>query len=322
MRFVVEAPHRVGWLPVWDDPEAPSTLDRLIARADEAAHEVVLRDADLLDESEWFRDARTKMRDRLLELRELARASAWTTTSARSASWPVTTLAEAERALRMANSPVKVLVENRLRDGALLEVAVRLLAGETLRLLWIKPPAPVAIDVLHAGGSGDMPRFIEREAAQARQADLPLRLIVIADSDRNGPHQPPSKQATRIEQIAFQQGARPFILTKREGENYIPDDHWRAELQRNPHNPNWTQTMTDILAMSADDRDYCDMEELGCKQLTPHYDPNRPYHLEILLQRVRQTHDPASLDAIAEGLRARDHSDDLIAILNLIEQER
>ena len=66
MRFVVEAPHRAGWLPVWDDPEALSTLDRLIARADEAAHEVVLRDADLLDESEWFRDARTKMRDRLL----------------------------------------------------------------------------------------------------------------------------------------------------------------------------------------------------------------------------------------------------------------
>ncbi|MDG4597051.1 MAG: hypothetical protein P9F75_15420 [Candidatus Contendobacter sp.] len=322
MRFVVEAPHREGGLPVWDDSDALVHLDRLIARADEAAHEVVLRDADLLDESEWFRGARPKARDRLLELCELARASAWTTPSAQSASWPVTTLAEAERALRMANSPVKILVEDRLRDGALLEVAVRLLAGETLRLLWIEPPAPVAIDVLHAGGTGNMPGFIEREAEQARQADLPLRLIVIVDSDRSGPQQPPSEQATRIEQVALQKKARPFILTKREGENYIPDAHWRAELQRNPNNPNWTQKMTDIMAMSADDRDYCDMEKLGCKQLTPHYDQNCPYHLEILLQRVREPHDPASLGAIAEGLRARDHSDDLVAILKLIEQER
>lgn len=322
MRFVVEAPYREGWLPVWDDPDALDLLDRLIARADEAAHEVVLRDADLLDESEWFRDARRTVRDRLLELRELARASAWTTTSARPASWPVTTLAEAERALRMANSLVKILVENRLRDGALLEVAVRLLAGETLRLLWIRPPAPVAIDVLHAGGTGDMPGFIEREAAQAQQADLPLRLIVIVDSDRSGPQQPPSEQATRIEQIALRKKARPFILTKREGENYIPDAHWRAELQRNPNNPNWTQKMMDIMAMSADDRDYCDMEKLGCKQLTKHNDQNRPYHLEVLLRRVRETHDSASLEAIANDLRARDHSDDLMAILNLIEQER
>lgn len=322
MRFAVEAPHREGGLPVWDDSDALVHLDRLIARADEAAHEVVLRDADLLDESEWFRGARPQARDRLLELCELARASAWTTTSAPPAPWPVRTLAEAERALRMANSPVKILVENRLRDGALLEVAVRLLAGEALRLLWTEPPTPGAIDVLHAGETGDMPGFIEREAEQARQADLPLRLIVIVDSDRGGPQQPPSIKATRIKQVASDKNAHPFILTKREGENYIPDAHWRAELQRDPDNRDWAQKMTGIMAMSADDRDYCDMEKLGCKKLTPRYDRNRPYHLEGLLQRVRETHDPVSLEVFANDLRARDHSDDLIAILNLIEQER
>lgn len=140
MRFVIEAPLEEGGVAVWNDPVALPLLDRLLARADEAAHTVVLDDADLVDGSEWFRGARPASYDRLLELCELARVSAWRAVTPDPKAWRVATSADAERALRIANAPLKLLVENLLRDGALLEVAVRLLAYEPLRQLWIVPP--------------------------------------------------------------------------------------------------------------------------------------------------------------------------------------
>ncbi|RKT42941.1 hypothetical protein [Thiocapsa rosea] len=261
MRFAIERPLEEDTVPVWNDTTALQTLDRLIVRADEAAHDVLLLDADLLDDSEWFQGARQTAHDRLLELCELARASAWDSGRAETTTWQVTTSAEAGRALRIANSPLKVLVESRLRDGALLDVAVRLLAREPVRRLWITPPIPLAMEVLHAGGTGDMPGFMEQEANNAREAELPLRLIVVVDSDRTSPKQPPSSKAAEIEQKARELGARPFTLTKHEAENYIPDFHWHAELARDPRNPRWAKEMTDILSMPSNDRDYCDMEK-------------------------------------------------------------
>jgi hypothetical protein len=322
MRFAIERPLEEDRVPVWNDPTALQSLDRLIVRADEAAHDVLLLDADLLDDCEWFQGARQTAHDRLLELCELARASAWNSGRADTPAWRVTTSAEAGRALRIANSPLKVLVESRLRDGALLDVAVRLLAGEPVRRLWISPPMPPAIEVLHAGGTGDMPGFMEQEANNAREADLPFRLIVVVDSDRASSKQPPSSKAAEIEQKACELGARPFMLTKHEAENYIPDFHWQAELSRDPDSPNWTKAQEDILSMTVYERDYCDMGKLHRKKVLASYDQKRPYHLEVLLHRVREEHEPAVLEAMAANLRARDHSGDLMAIIDLIDQER
>ncbi len=167
-----------------------------------------------------------------------------------------------------------------------------------------------------------MPRFMEQEAARTRDADLPLRLIVVVDSDRTGPGQPPSQDATEIERKASQCKAMPFILGKHEAENYIPDFHWRAELAREPYIPKLAKAMNDILSMSAVDRDYCDMDTLKCKKVRKDYEQKRPHHLEVLLKRVRQESAPAALSAMAADLRARDHSGDLKAILDLIDQER
>lgn len=112
------------------------------------------------------------------------------------------------------------------------------------------------------------------------------------------------------------------MLTKHEAENYIPDFHWQAELDRDPRNPRWANDMTTILSMPSDDRDYRDMEKLGCKKVLYTYDQERPYHLDVLSQRVRQEREPAVLNTMAADLRARDHSADLMAIIDLIDQER
>ncbi len=322
MRFAIEIPEGEDEVPVWNDPAALQFLDGLVFRADDAAHDVVLRDADLLDGSEWFQHARQTTLDLLLELCELARASAWDTEQPDRTAWRVSTSAEAKQALRIANSPLKVLVENRLRDGALLEVAVRLLAGEPLRQLWVSPPVPPAIELLHSGGTGDMLRFMEQEATITRDTDLPLRLIVVVDSDRCGLEKPPSATATKIEQAASKLGVSSFILKKHEAENYIPDFHWKAEMKRDPRNPRWSNGMANLLSMARDQRDYCDMDKFGCKQVPAKYERSRPYHLEVLLWNVRQEQNQSVLSAMAADLRARDHSGDLKTILDLIDQER
>lgn len=166
MRFSIELPNDDSITPVWNDPAALENLDSLIKRADDAAHEIFLRDADLVADSSWVTGARQTMQSKLTELLELARISAWTVAESEIKAWQISTAAEAKRALRIANTPLKVLVENKLRDGALLEAAVRLLGKETLRRLWLEPPVPVAIEVVHAGGTGDMPPFIERECGK------------------------------------------------------------------------------------------------------------------------------------------------------------
>jgi hypothetical protein len=225
--------------------------------------------------------------------------------------------------LRIANTPLKVLVENSLRDGALLETAVRLLGKETLRQLWLEPPVPAAIEIAHAGGTGDMPPFIARECAKSQEMDLPARLIVVADSDRSAPEQPLSGKPKEIQEKAAEHGVPCFILSKHEGENYLPDFHWQAEIERNPRNQTWSGPINKLVSMSVLDRDYCDMESMKLKKIPASYDKNkaRPYHLEVLLQRVKQAQD-SELAAMAADLRKRDHTGDLTAIVELIERER
>jgi hypothetical protein len=323
MRFAIVAPDAEEALPVWDDDAALPDLDALIDRADDAAHEVWLRDADLLDQSPWFRGARTRTRDRLLELQALALASAWTPDPGNAIPWRVSSEQEARRALAIARSPLLVLVEDDLRDGALVETAVRLLLGtETLKRLWLlSPPSPPVVDFRHAGGVGGVPARIAAEARRARDTGLPLRVIAVVDSDRSGPGLPPSDNAQRVKVAAKHHGAHAFILTKRTGESYLPDFHWEGEKQRDPNNPRWAGDLDRMVRLPCDDRDYCDMNDW--KHVPGGYDSGRPYHLEVLVQCAREAEgDAAALARMAADLRARDHTGDLTAILELIERER
>lgn len=212
-------------------------------------------------------------------------------------------------------------MENALRDGALVETAVRLLGSDTLRRLWCSPPSPPAVAVRHAGGNGDMPPLIEHEAQQARNAGLPLRLIAVVDSDRSGPGLPATDAAQRVEAAARAHRACAFVLTKRTGESYIPDFHWEGEKQRDPRNPSWSHGLDGLLGLSCDDRDYRGMDDW--KQVPAQHDASRPYHLEVLVRCVREAEgDAAALAKMAQGLRDRDQTGDLAAILDLIERER
>jgi hypothetical protein len=321
MRFSIELPGDNSITPVWNDPAALENLDSLISRAENAVHEIFLRDADLVSDSLWVVEARQTKQTKLKALLELARTSAWTAAEAKTKSWRITTEAEAKRALCIANTPLKVLVENSFRDGALLEAAVRLLGKKTLRQLWLKPPVPAAVAVAGSGGTGDMPSFIARECTEAQERDLPVRMIVVADSDRLALDQPLSDKSKKIQEKAAEHGVPCVILSKREGENYLPDFYWQAEIKSDSVSPEQKRKISELFSMPVKERDYCNMKGSLKKHKKVPDGYKTPYHLEILLERVKQAQS-SELDAMAADLRRRDHTGDLTAILNLIEQER
>jgi hypothetical protein len=327
MRFEIRPPILGAGTAVWDEPAAFEDLNHLIVRADEAEHEVDLHDADLLDASAWFADARPRERTRLLDLQLRSQAAVWQPRSAPVArpTYTVTSVDAAARALRIARTSLRVLVENELRDGALIDAAVRLLASDPLRRLWLRPPVPPVFEVRNAGGAGEVPGLLMAWRQAAVEAELPLRVVVFVDSDRNAPEVAASGKAQRAESAATSVGATCLVASKRSAENYLPDEHWAAERARDPRNPAYKQGIDELLEMTTDDRDFVDMGEAkkGRKQVAAQYDAERPYHLTVFRDRVvASENDSTARETMADDLRKRDHAGDLSTLLDHLEKDR
>lgn len=121
-----------------------------------------------------------------------------------------------EDAMRLAEEPLVLFVENRNSDGAF----VRRVATEcdkALSRLWRRPGNPIKLDSL--GGLGEMPVEIERRAQIEK---FRPRLVVIVDGDRRFPaaEEPPRVKAVR--KACEANGVACWILAKRESENYLP----------------------------------------------------------------------------------------------------
>ena len=121
-----------------------------------------------------------------------------------------------EDALRLAEEPLCILVENRISDGLFVERVVKEL-DKSLHDLWKRRGNPVRIDSV--GGKGQMRQEVER-----RTSDKPYRprLVAIVDSDRKSPDADPSRDARRLCRTCEQQALPCWILAKREAENYLP----------------------------------------------------------------------------------------------------
>ena len=121
-----------------------------------------------------------------------------------------------EDALRLAEEPLCILVENRISDGLFVERIVKEL-DESLHGLWKRPGNPVRIDSV--GGKGQMRQEVER-----RTSDKPYRprLVAIVDSDRKSPDDDSSPDARRLRCACEKRDLPCWILAKREAENYLP----------------------------------------------------------------------------------------------------
>ena len=121
-----------------------------------------------------------------------------------------------EDALRLAEEPLCILVENRISDGPFVERIVEEL-DESLHDLWKRRGNPIRIDSV--GGKGQMRQEVER-----RTSGKPCRprLVAIVDSDRKSPGADPSKDARRLCRACEEHNLPCWILAKREAENYLP----------------------------------------------------------------------------------------------------
>ena len=207
-----------------NDPDAHRWLDRILYRIEDGWHvwdTASQPDPNAIEAATWIRD-RGPQGDRVRQmLVESIKRGAWTFAPhgrrVRVTARPngVDDL-KPEDAVRLADEPLVILVENRVSDGAFVKRVVTEL-DKSLHGLWRRPGGPVRFDSL--GGAGQMPAEVERRTQGRRYRP---RLVVITDSDRKGPDDAVSARAQALCSQCEALGVSCWVLAKREAENYLP----------------------------------------------------------------------------------------------------
>ena len=208
-----------------NDPDAHQWLDRILYKVEDGWHvwdTVDQPDPEQMEDTAWIRD-RDRQGDWVRELLVVSvQRSAWDRTlaphgrSIRVTAHPCTSDdLTPEDALRLAEEPLCILVENRFSDGPFVERVVEEL-DESLHDLWKQPGEPIRIDSV--GGKGQMPQEVERRGSGRPRP----RLVAIADSDRKSPNDDASPDARRLLRACEKRDLPCWLLAKREAENYLP----------------------------------------------------------------------------------------------------
>jgi len=208
------------------DADESDALERLVLRASDGdAHLILVTDAPAMEEwSGWLGLSR---RQREL-LRAAANAAAFSPPPSRGPHRFECRPAELgwQGALRLASSPVSVVVENAHTDGVLVRTALAAFADPRSRRLHDSPPATgPALQIDGAGGIHEVPKRLV--ALDVAAQGLPLRAVVVVDSDRRWPGAA-APGAEKAREAAERRRVRCIVLSKRSIENYIPDAVWDA----------------------------------------------------------------------------------------------
>ena len=207
-----------------NDPDAHQWLDRILYRIEDGWHvwdTGSQPDPNAIEAASWIRD-RGPQGDRVRQmLVESIKRGAWTFAPhgrrVRVTARPngVDEL-KPEDAVRLADEPLVIFVENRVSDGAFVKRVVTEL-DKSLHGLWHRPGEPIRFD--SSGGAGQMPAEVERRTQGRRYRP---RLVVITDSDRKGPDDTVSTRAQALCSQCEALGVSCWVLAKREAENYLP----------------------------------------------------------------------------------------------------
>ena len=207
-----------------DNPDAHQQLDRIVYRIEDGWHvwdTTSLLNPDTIETTTWIRNRGSQdtwVRDMLVES---IRRDAWLSRPhgrrVRVTANPIRADdLNPQDALRLADEPLVVLVENRISDGAFVRRVVAEL-DRSLHKLWRQQGGPIRFDSL--GGTGQMCEEIER---RTQGKPYRPRLVVIIDSDRRGPDDEASSTARRLLHKCDEQEIPCWVLAKREAENYLP----------------------------------------------------------------------------------------------------
>ena len=207
-----------------DDPDSHQWLDRILHRIEDEWHvwdTASQSNTDALRATSWIHARGAQGQWVRSMLVASIQREAWTS-APHERSVRVTAVSRAadeltpQDALRLADEPLCVLVENRFSDGAFVKRVVKEL-DQSLHTLWQRRGGPIRIDSL--GGKGQM----EQEVARRLQENpYRPRLVAIIDSDRQAPGAATSTEARRLQNTCTRANLPCWVLAKREAENYLP----------------------------------------------------------------------------------------------------
>ncbi len=231
-------------------------------------------------------------------------------------------------ARRLAEQPLRVLMESRFGDGQFLDAVLESLGDPETLLL--KRRGALTYD--HAGGSGDLQKLVvERKSEVGTNL---LRAVAFTDSDSRFPGDVQTN-AQAVKNACASVGVPCHVLGKRAVENYLPDEvltDWSVALSTRDR-------VAACLRLSATQRDHLHMKRGLPKNLLS--DPNvspaerqlyaavAPADLKVLesggvvsdISEVLFTQGTLRAAVTVAALRRRDGRGELDALVGLIEAE-
>lgn len=313
-------------------------LDDLISRVEDDIHELELADADLLEDSGWYKGCRGDRRHLLKKC-----AEAWLHRTPRTRGphlrrIEVNDESTAKAACTIAFTSLQVLVENSGSDGALVKFAIKVFATPVAWELCFGTGAqrtPPAIRIDGPGGSGELPKLLRVRLQEAAARGVEPRIVVMTDSDGEWVGDVKTS-ARKVRDDCASAGVRCPPLNKRSAENYIPDAvwmAWAAQLQHSSAGP----AVDALLRLSCHQRDYVN---IGAENVDP-WDSSKPDAASLFASVSAQDRDLLKAArfkgrrslAIASMLelqvstlthtefQSRDHEGDLEALVRCIEDE-
>jgi hypothetical protein len=318
---------------VLDDEASWRYLDRILTRIADGAHDWEFADVDIVDASQWARTLKHYER----EVFEKA---------AKEASYPYTGIFRRKvevcaqpqqgvkpdqllpkQAASFVQQPLAVIMENKFTDGKLLDIALEFLAPPTLWRLHQDADCRL-IEYIGAGGVGEINKTVKERITNAKALNLPVRLIVFADSDGHFPSDMHSN-AKAVYDASSLVGVPFCILGKRTIENYIPNEVFRAYIDL-PENSVRREKIDVLLKMTVQQRDFFAIKNGFGKQKSVAHDPNlyaAMFPAEKVLWETGlgdqlidwlETHKTA---LSPKALIDRDQDGDLLCIIKLILDE-
>ena len=333
MNFVLCAPALNG------DERTLTLIDRIVDRVEEEVHQIEVPDADLLQNSHWYVQARA-MRKRLLTT---SAAKPPRRTDAQKGIHTKNVLigspCDAVVAAKLALSPLIILVEDREADGVLLEIAIENLASMELSRLFSRgaKAVPRAWDIQTAGGIGSIPQRIERILIEAAENSVPVRLVVICDSDARWPGDSSHGSVLALRNVVSACAAAGIplhVLKKRAAENYVPDEVFAGAA----NGPEGTATATKVNALfrrTRAQRDHFPLKDGMCEREREEvisrafYSESERPDLAVLESRIfpkrprmmLQLRETLNEHFAAAGLAARDGNGELTLLIETIAAE-
>jgi hypothetical protein len=163
-------------------------IDRLLHRVMDEVHVLVLPDADRLEQSDWFLGLRPHRKE---FLRQAVVASAFRpvpVSGPHRITQTIGTDLDAPRAASLSYAPLVILVENERTDGLLVNAVMRTYSSPEAERLWSTAfLTGASVELRSRGGQGELGHLIDEICVRAASAKLPVRLLVVTESDGKFP---------------------------------------------------------------------------------------------------------------------------------------